>query len=266
LSPGTAAAGPLHDTRVLITRPREQSDALAAAVRAAGGEPLLLPAIDIEAVPLEPTLAAITVAPAHPRVELVIFISGNAVRFGTPVLTHERLRGARVAAIGEATAQALRAAGIAVDIVPERGFTSEDLLAHPALNAPQRALRSVLIVRGEGGRDLLAETLRARGAQVALLDVYRRVCPPPPSADVRARLRQGPIQLVTATSVEIIHNLLQMLGEDARALQAQSRLIVPSDRVLAAAIDAGFRQPPVRSRSAANAALLDAMIAARTGS
>jgi uroporphyrinogen-III synthase len=254
------ADGSLCGVRVLITRPRGQAAALAGDVRDAGGEALELPTIAIDPLPRADVLAAIGAAAAE--VDLIIFISVSAVAHGGWLLREGKVRSAQVAAIGETTAKALQDIGIAVPITPATGYTSEALLAHPAL-AGGGALRKVLIVRGRGGRELLARTLRGRGATVAVVDVYARVRPAAADASTLASLRRTPPQLVTATSVEILHNLLDMLGKDAHPLRKESTVIVPSERVAEAVVNAGFRQPPLHSDGAGNAAMLAAMKAWR---
>ena len=158
-----ADAAPLSGVRVLITRPRAQAEVLAGAIRREGGEPLVWPLIDIQPVRdparLDATLATLD------RFDLAIFISPNAVqqalariaqlgRSWPPALA--------IAAIGNGTAQALAAHGLAAAIVPRARFDSEGLLAEPALQSVPG--RRIVILRGEGGREQLADTLRARGA------------------------------------------------------------------------------------------------------
>ena len=81
------------------------------------------------------------------------------------------------AAIGQGTVRALAAHGVHGCIAPEQRFDSEALLALPELQAERVAGQRVLILRGDGGRELLAETLSARGALVDLVSCYRRLPP-----------------------------------------------------------------------------------------
>ena len=97
----------------------------------------------------------------------------NAVAHGVHLI--EKSATTRVAAIGKATAAALAADSLPADIVPEAGFNSEALLAHPDLTLASGA--RVLIVRGAGGRELLQETFAARGLVVETREVYQRVRP-----------------------------------------------------------------------------------------
>ena len=111
-----------------------------------------------------------------------------------------------VLAVGPATAEALRVRGAAGVRTPSGGFDSEGLLARPELDSAQVAGRLVAIVKGEGGRDLLARELDRRGAGVIEANVYRRRAPER-LADRLGDVR-GTIDVVTATSAEALRNLL----------------------------------------------------------
>jgi uroporphyrinogen-III synthase len=150
----------------------------------------------------------------------------------------------QLAAVGRATATAMEQAGLAPDLVPDSGFDSESLLALPAL---QRAGgKRVLIVRGEGGRALLGETLTQRGAEVVYAEVYRRAAP---DTDARALLsdwRQS-LGFVTATSDEVLVNLLAMVPMSAHRWLRALPLAVLSERNATKAMELGFRVVAVAS-------------------
>src|SRR5690606_34357786 len=154
---------PLTDATILVTRPAAQAESLCAQIERFGGRAMRFASIAIE------PLAAPPVEPC----DLVVFVSVNAVEHGKHLLANAGAP--RIAAIGKATAAALKAANIAVDCVPESGFTSEALLAHPQLKL-EPGMRA-LIVRGSGGRELLQQTFADRGLIVQTREVYQRVCP-----------------------------------------------------------------------------------------
>lgn len=239
---------PLTGLSVLITRPAAQAVPLAAAIEQLGGAALLLPAISI--VPIEATLVV-----DH---DLVIFVSVNAVAHGARFITKTATM--RIAAIGKATAAALAEAGLAVDLVPESGFNSEGLLAHPELNLA--ASSRVLIVRGAGGRELLQETFVAHGCPVTTLDVYQRALPAIDAAQrdaIEASWAEGGIDVVTATSVETLQNLLSLLSERGRELLKTTPLLVASRRIMSAAAEMGLRGECVLAAGADDAALIGAL-------
>jgi uroporphyrinogen-III synthase len=170
--------------------------------------------------------------------DIFVFISPNAVSYAIQLLGEYSLpHTARLAAVGSATATALLEAGYRVDLQPADRFDSEGLLAIPAL--AQLAGQRVVIVRGEGGRALLGDTLMARGAVLAYAEVYRRGCPETPPAPLLDAWRQR-VELVTATSSEILTNLVAMLGQNGWSLLRQTPLLVISDRMREQAAQLGF--------------------------
>jgi uroporphyrinogen-III synthase len=222
-----ADAGPLSGTGVLVTRPQGLGEDLANIVRGLGGKAVTLPAMAIE--PVRPGMSVLAEMSETPPGSLVIFVSRNAVAWGARYLPQPR---PRVAAIGPSTAKALAELGLTPDIRPE-GFTSENLLAQPDLS--QLAGVKVYIVRGEGGREALAEGLSGRGARVRYLEVYRRR-PAPLSAERRAevtnRWKAGGIHVYTATSVEIFRNLGVILGPEGVHLLRGTPLVTACERVI----------------------------------
>lgn len=216
---------------VLITRPVEQAAGIDALVSASGGEPCLFPTLEITLSPrqqLDEDLARVQAG------DILIFVSTNAVMgvFDNinPAL-YQQLKSAEIAAIGERTQAALEEEGMFVAIAPERRHQdSEGLLDHPLMRDLRG--RHVYIVRAQDGRPTLGEALRARGAQLAYVQAYRRTLPADyDSAPVLAALQTGRIQFVLLTSFEAYQNLLTMLGDQATHLLLSTELIVPSERV-----------------------------------
>jgi uroporphyrinogen-III synthase len=245
---------PLAGRTVLVTRPAHQAAALAQAIRAAGGEAFEFPALAIAAVPLEALGGALAQLAAA---DIVIFISPNAAQFGMAAI---RAAGAlsaspRIFAVGPGTARVLAEQGVA-DIVTPVGQDSEALLALPQLQ--DVAGRRVVIVRGEGGRALLADTLAARGAAVSFLECYRRVRPVADAAPLLARWQAGGIDAVTVTSAETLHNLAALLGEGSAPLLARTPLFAPHEKIAEAARRFGIAQ--VIATPGGDAGLVDGLI------
>jgi uroporphyrinogen-III synthase len=183
----------------------------------------------------------------------LIFVSANAVEHAQPYLPP--LRDVGIAAVGRKTARALDGAGMTNILVPSTTADSEGLLGEPAL--AEVAGQRILIVRGSGGRPLLADTLRSRGARVEYAEVYRRELP----ADTRTRLRallHRPPGAITITSGEILENLTTLAGP-ATSLR-DIPLVAVSTRVAEMARHAGFRQV-IQARGAGD----DAIVAALCG-
>ncbi len=209
---------------VLITRPVAQSEELVTAIEAAGGEAVCLPALEIAG--LDDTSVREQLANL-PDADITLFVSPNAARYGV-----EYAQGL-VGSIGPGTAGTLRELGHRVDIIPEGGYNSEHLLMTPALGDIDG--KTIRIVRGESGRELLGQTLAHRGARVDYLSVYTRRRPEHPQAlldDVLSRWKSGGIDAWTIMSVETLDNFLAMTGEDGAALAARTPLVTPAERVL----------------------------------
>jgi uroporphyrinogen-III synthase len=216
---------------VLVTRPAHQAAALAQAIHAAGGMAFAFPALDIEAVPVE---ALNTPLAQLAEADMVVFISPNAAQFGMAAIrAGGRLPpAAAIFAVGPGTARALAAQGISGVITPD-GQDSEALLALPQLQ--EVAGKRVVIVRGCGGRPLLANTLTARGAQVCFMECYRRVRPQADATLLLARWQGGGIDAVTVTSAETLHNLATMLAEPGVSLLLNTPLFAPHEKIAEAA-------------------------------
>jgi uroporphyrinogen-III synthase len=250
----------LAGVRVLVTRPAEQARKLARMIETEGGEAILFSPLIIEPVAdLERVRASIAPVTAF---DIIIFVSPNAVAHGAALMGSGVRAGTRLAAVGPSTAAALENAGLRVAIRPAEGFTSEALLAEPALHALRD--RRVLIVRGRGGRELLAETLTARGARVTYAEVYERKASGAGASVLCRRWRSDGIELVTALSVETLAALYVALGADAQDLLARSTLVTASARVLKRAAALGL-ESVLTANGPDDRALLEAMIAWQTG-
>jgi uroporphyrinogen-III synthase len=242
---------------VLVTRPEHQANHLCQLIEAEGGAAVRYPALVIKPRPDRAAVRA-AIGPAD-RYDLVVFVSANAVRFGADIL--DQRRDVPVAAIGQATAAALNAAGYRVSLMPEEGIDSESLLAMPQL--AHMSGQRVLIVRGIGGRDLLLEVMTARGAQVQHAEVYIREAAYPSmerKAEVEELWRQGGISVYTATSVELLEALIGIVTPRCRELMHSTALVTGSQRVADAATRLGLGSPLILADSADDAALTGALI------
>ena len=215
---------------ILVTRPRDLAGGFAARIEAAGGTPILFPAIEIERLPSPPALGRLA------EFDLVVFISPSAV--AAALNEPNALAGVpRVAAVGAGTRQALERHTTAPVLAPDRRADSEALLDLPQLARP--AGWRVLIVRGEGGRAQLGEALKERGAQVEYAECYKRVQSTADPAPVVTRWRKGEVDAVTAFSAESYQNLLRLLGAE---FLGGTPVFVPHERVASAATQHGARK------------------------
>jgi uroporphyrinogen III methyltransferase/synthase len=187
-------ARPLGGLSVAVTRARAQASGIAATLRGLGAAVVEAPAIRIEPLAAElPDLAGY---------DLVVFTSVNAVQqLFARVRDARALAGTTVAAIGPGTVAELRRHGIVADVVPERSL-SEAVLEELTEHGPWRR---VLIPRAEEARDVLPDGLRAQGAEVDVLPLYRTVAEEL-SADQRAAaLCSDYLCFASASSVRFFH-------------------------------------------------------------
>jgi len=224
---------------VVITRPAGEARRLAELVREAGGEALVYPAIDILAV-AEPAAFDCAIAQLD-QVDLAIFVSPSAVHHAMTRILAKRTLPARLnyAAIGPGGVRALQGFGIANVIAPSgdsERHDSEALLATAFLSEVRG--KRVVIFRGDGGRELLGDTLAARGAAVACVTCYRRGKPTFDPAPLLARLARGDVAAVIVTSSEGLRNFCERLG-DMRTL-ARTLMVVPHPRIAAVARELGM--------------------------
>ena len=253
----------LAGLEVVVTRPTRQAGGLCRRLREAGAVVLRFPAMEI----VPPDNAEVEQALLHARwsqSDLAIFVSANAVRGARQLLGRRQLPagGPRVACVGPATAQALVRAGRKPDLVPTQNYDSEGLLALPELREDMQGKR-VLLVRGDGGRELLSRTLRDRGATVSRVSVYRRQRPvPSPAQLARVWERERGPDVVTATSPQILENLLAMVpAGEARERLLASRLVVVSERMVDTVREAGFYHPPLVAENAGDTAVVACLVA-----
>ena len=240
------ASFPLAGRGILVTRPREQAAGLARLIEQAGGRAHLFPAIEIEDLPAPAALARLR------EFDLAVFVSPTAAskvmaRLGAwpPAL--------RAAAVGAGTRRELERHGVTGVIAPQEGADSEALLGEPELG--RVANRRIVIFRGEGGRALLGDTLRQRGARVEYAECYRRRRPGKSPVD----WQEEEIDAITVSSAQGLANLFEMLdpallrakplfaphpriAEDARARAVQEvRVAGPADEQMRDALVAYFR-------------------------
>ncbi len=231
-----AARGPLAEKGIVVTRPVHQSEGLAAALIAAGARPIVFPTIEI-LPPADPQPLASAIARLE-QFDIAVFISPNAARMAMQAIAARRAWPATLAAatIGRGGERELVRHGVAGVIAPAQ-FDSEGLLAMPAMQAV--AGKRVVIFRGDGGRELLGETLRARGALVDYAACYRRALPQGNAASLLAAWRDGHVDAVTATSSEGLRNLFTLLGEGGREMLGRTPVFVPHPRIEGVARAAG---------------------------
>ena len=219
----------LAGRRIVVTRPAQQTEPLAALIRAAGGEPIVFPVLEIlDAEDLRPLNAVID---RLDDFDLAIFISPNAVNKAMNLIGTRRALPARlkVAAIGRGSVKALGQFGVTEVIAPRGRFDSEALLGLPELAAVHG--KNVVIFRGEGGRELLGDTLIARGARLEYAECYRRGKPGADTARLMRAWARNELDAIVVTSSEGLRNLFDMVGRPGQVWLKKTPIVVPHPRI-----------------------------------
>ncbi|MFA5844117.1 MAG: uroporphyrinogen-III synthase [Coriobacteriia bacterium] len=224
-----SAKPPLAGRAVLVTRTREQSASLAGPLAALGAEVVPFPVISIEEPEdVEPVARAVRELASY---DWIVLTSANGVeRFFARVVstdrTEEALSKVKIAAIGSATAERIAGYGVVADLVP-KDFRAEGLVDAFREMGAGPGWR-VLVPRAQEGREVLPDALRALGATVDVVAVYRTVLAAPDPAALE-RLRGGTVDAVTFTSGSTVRGFLEALrdaGLDPAAVM--ERLVVAS--------------------------------------
>lgn len=249
--------GPLAGVCVLVTRPEHQADTLCRLIRAEGGDAEPLPTIAIEG--LEDTPARIASLGRLTDFHAAVFVSANAVAQAIPHLGLIEGAGAEsMIAVGPGTARALRAHGVAGVRLPDDGADSEAILRLPELVSPEG--KRVVIFAGEGGRSHLPDTLRSRGAEVTVVEIYRRAVPQAVPEPALRRILEGRVHAITGTSSEGLRNLYRdMLPPEAAARLRSVLHVVSHPRIAQTARDCGATD--VLLAEAGDDAILDSLVA-----
>lgn len=220
------ATGPLGGRGVVVTRPARQAAGFASKLATVGAAPIVFPAIVIlppaDRAPLDAAHTSL------PGCDFAFFVSANAAEYGAPAQWPPSVI---AFAPGPGTAEALVACGVPDVRVPATTQDSEGLLALPELR--DVAGKRAVVFRGEGGRELLADTLRERGARVDCVACYRRAVPSSGAQGLVEALREGRAHAITVTSSEGLDNLWQVLGDEGRALARRLPWFAPHPRIAA---------------------------------
>jgi len=239
--------------RLLLTRPADDCEALAEVLAGQGIFSSCLPLLAIAPLPVSDTMRQ-TFAGLS-RYSAVIVVSKPAARIAVQLI--DAVPAMPWFSVGAATAQILRDRSLDAHC-PDEGDDSEALLQLPRLlEAVAQPGAQVLILRGEGGRELLAERLRALGASVEYLELYRRDLPDYPPRELPRRIAAERLNGLVVSSGQGFEHLRQLAG-DRWPVFAQMPLFVPSPRVAEQARAAGARTV-VDCRGASAAALLTAL-------
>lgn len=230
----------LAGRHIVVTRPAGQAAHLAEALASLGAKPVLFPVLAI--FDAEDERPLLDIAARLDGFDWAAFVSPNAAEKAlTSILAHRAWPPQlRAMTVGKSSEQALARFGIRDVVAPQDRFDSEALLELPEL--AEVAGRKVVIFRGDGGRELLGETLKARGATVEYVTCYRRARPALDPAPLLALWSDGALDAVTVTSSEGLRNLFDMVGKLGQAWLRKTPVFVPHQRIAEQAKALGLQE------------------------
>lgn len=225
-------------------------------IRQRGGAAIEYPLFDIK--PVTDHSRVLEIAGSMHRFKIVIFVSRNAVQYGLPFFrdclkpTEQTLL-----AVGQSTAAKLVEAGFNTVRFPDNGANSENLLGLPELQKEKISTCDVLIVRGTGGREFLAQTLIERGARVEYAEVYERDSPCYDPDHENVFWKKVVPDIVMFTSLEAVDTLLQRVPSEYRYKVLDACTVVMSERIANCVREKGFGPEPVVVDQSDDLGLLD---------
>lgn len=276
----TKPAHSLEGVNVLLTRPALQAVRLSKRIEGLGGTVLSVPLLEIDPVLDKPSVERVkSKIMALDQYDIALFISTNAASLGMEWISRywpQLPVGLDAYAVGPSTAEVLQQFPWSV-YFSSTGITSEHLLELPGLQ--DIAGKRVALFRGQGGRELLAETLRARGARVDYIELYQRREPRYDREETLAQMQDLRINIAVLTSQQSLESFLRLLGlplhgegapqesrdkldEALLSLLQSLWIVVPSARVQDVAKAAGFRRV-IQASGADDESILDSL--ARSG-
>ncbi|MCH9639559.1 MAG: uroporphyrinogen-III synthase [Betaproteobacteria bacterium] len=235
-----AVLKPLVGKNILVTRPAHQAGVLADGIRAIGGNPMLFPVLEITDV--KDSGALIALIHRLNEFDLAIFVSPNAVNKAMCLINKHGVLPANLSilTVGKGSADALRQFGIHEVICPVERFDSEALLQMEALQHVKG--KRIVIFRGNGGRQLLGDTLIQRGAIIEYAECYYRGKPDVDTGPLLTSWSQGKINAVIITSSEGLHNLFDIIGQLGQQLLKVTPVFTTHDRIAQTAKDIGLEK------------------------
>lgn len=241
----------------MVTRPVNQNNHLDTLISAAGGHSIVFPTIEIQETRDRKSLEA--VIDKLESYSIAIFISPNSASYAIQEI-HKRKKDfsadTLLACIGKGSADVLNALGYRDNVItPVELYNSEALLKLAELQNVDK--KNIVIFRGNGGRNVLKQSLTTRGATVDYGECYQRVIPNCDNRPLLKAIADNEIDVITITSSAALHNLLKMVDADTAALIREIPLVVVSRRIAAVGKQLGFKHPAMVTANASDQAIVE---------
>jgi len=250
---------PLRNCTIVVTRPVAQAGKLIEKLERLGADVTSFPVIAISAAENHQQL--LTQVKSLGTYDIAIFISRNAAIYGSELIkqTGGWPNHTQIAAIGDSTARQLQKQGLTTDIVASGVANSENLLSTRAMSSVNG--KRIAIFRGNGGREILADSLRNRGAVVDYIECYKRKLPNT-NHDVLTRLwDKNTLHGIIITSAEGLKNLYKMVKKDDLARLNITPIYVISSTMVELSGKLGYKLTPIQMASARDDDVVEAVLA-----
>jgi uroporphyrinogen-III synthase len=232
----------LKNVSLWITRPHGQADQLSTMLQKRGAKVLHLPMIEIEKIAISKKARASI--KKLKNYDLVFFISTNAANLGMELIDEEFSRlpdKPAYFAPGPTTAKVLESYGLKASY-PDKAMSTEALSILPEIRSileNKNKKKKALIFRGQGGRELLANTLRAKGVEVEYIELYKRTLPSFSEAYLKELSTAKKPDGIIFSSAEAIQNFIALF-EKVYPEYKSIPVFLSSERLMGIARDAGF--------------------------
>ena len=251
-----SGANSLGDVSVLVTRPTRQAESLCHLIETRGGRVLRFPVLEIRDPPDTASLG--TLYERLPDYDIAIFVSANAVRNMSKWVLNGRQwpSSVQIAAVGPSTVGELKIINLPTHLYPQRKFNSEGLLDLDEMHRINN--KRIIVFRGTDGRELLGDTLRARGAILEYAEVYRRAMPEGKTNELKRYFESGGIDVITVSSLESLQNLIQMAGESGCLWLRETPIVVVNNAMAELVRQLGSEA--LQAENATDPAIIEALL------
>ena len=224
---------PLKDKWIVVTRPEHQAGALSKRLEQAGARVILFPLIAIR--PAQNIALAKKQLTQLAAYDLLVFVSPNAVDACLKWVNIASLQSCKIASVGAKTKAKLISYGLDVKISPQENYNSEALLALPEMKklglSDSGKPHKVAILRGEGGRNFLKESLEKQGCQVDYIELYQRKCPQNSLDALKEKAANNQLDVIIMTSGTSVKNLFALQAQAAHDWLNTTTLLAGSERI-----------------------------------